>query len=210
MKYIGVYIDYEANEIQYSDKLHTELDSVKYDLNFLICCFMQDNYNIFLSDEYLYIENPLNVKINIVQTLKIKDTELIFIKNGLVIDIYSKKLEKGYLYNKIKEKHVYKFCIIKANDTNIDTTESLPIFCNPASLSVLYNKSNNYKKNASIKSQFKYGTPHYIEEFEEPEEPEEPVEYISQKINCSLNIKDQLLQELKEKLKTRTNKIKTN
>lgn len=203
--YIGLYYDYLTDELMYTNKTHTTLETVKYDLNYIISLFIQEKYNIGLSDEFLYIQNPLNVKINIIQTIKVNNIELIFIKNGLSIDIYSKKIQKGYIFNKVKEEHIYKFCIIQVN-TNETNNENIPIFNNPTSLALLYQTK---KQEPKIKSQFKYGTPLFkINEMNEMSDIEsdieendiEEIEKHSFKENYS---RDVFLDELKEKLKNR-------
>ena len=115
LKFIGNYFHYNENKIMYSNKVHDSLDSVKCDLNFIISCIIKDNYNIFITDDFLFLQNPLNVNINVTQSINInEDKSLIFIKNGLVIDIFLNKKEKGYIYGSSAiNKHLYKFYIIK-------------------------------------------------------------------------------------------------
>ena len=91
-KFIGNYINFNDNKIMYSNRIHDNLDSVKCDLNLIISCFIKDNYNIFITDDFLFLQNPLNVNINITQSIIINElTSLIFVKNGLVIDIFLNK-----------------------------------------------------------------------------------------------------------------------
>jgi hypothetical protein len=152
MEFIGSYLDYTKDELKYSSKVHTDLESVKCDLNFVISCIIQERFGVFLTDEYLFIQNPLNVKINIVQTVRSQTEELIFVKNGLVIDIYSKRKNTGYIFNNAKEEHLYKFCIIKTNRFYVDNN-CVPLFYNPSDLSTMYSNSNAKKiKNETIEN----------------------------------------------------------
>lgn len=150
VKFIGNYVNYQENKVMYSNKLHSNLDSVKCDLNFMISCFIQDNYGIFISDDFLFLQNPLNVNINITQSIAINEsTNLVFIKNGLVIDVFLDKKEKGYIYgtSNVEHIHLYKFYIVKIYEQN-EEEEQIPKFCDPSSLSNTYNqqKFNNIKK----------------------------------------------------------------
>lgn len=196
VKYIGVYIDYTNDELKYSERTYSDLESAKYDLNFVIGCFIHDNYDVFLSDEYMYINNPLNVKINIIQTIKLKTQELMFIKNGLVIDIYIKNTQKGYIYNKTNEKHIYKFSILKISDITDECNDMIPIFNNASSLSLLYNKTS---VKHSIRNQVLTGSS--IKKIISDEKPEELSEITSE---TPINIKNLFLEELKEKLKRKS------
>lgn len=194
--FIGLYVDYNKNELMYSNKTHTDLESVKYDLNYTINSIIHDKFNISLTDEYVFINNPLNVKINIIQTLYIHDTELIFIKNGLTIDVYSKKTKKGYLYNDIKEEHIYKFCIINANKN--ESNENIPIFNNPSSLINVFGKCKKNEANftESDNDNESYNdNQSYNKSYSESD--------IEEEIPFSHQTTDLFLQELKEKLKNR-------
>lgn len=204
--FISVYTDYNNNELMYSDKTHTDLESAKYDLNYTITRLIYDKFNIQLTDEYLFINNPLNVKLNIIQTININGTELIFIKNGLTIDVYSKQLKKGYLYNNLKEEHVYKFCVIKVNKQN-EQTESIPVFNNPSLLINVYGKCNANNKVTNKNEDTEQSENEESEDIEQSENEEivENKQFITPE--CSGKFlqqkSDLFLQELKERLKSR-------
>lgn len=211
--YTGCYIDYKNNTIKYTEKLHTNLDSVKYDINYMISCLIQDDHGIFVTDEYLFIYNPLNVALkgNTYEIDLGQDNKLIFVKTGLVIDIFISSTNKGYLYNHKNKIHLYKFYIIK--NFLKSETQTIPKFCNPEYMFYYQNKNLT----SSIKKQFIYGTPldtildhpdnnyinikHEKEEYESDNISEILEETVSKSVKLGIN--DQLLIELKEKLKLR-------
>lgn len=212
--YTGCYIDYKNNTIKHTEKLHTSLDSVKYDINYMISCLIQDVYGIFLTDEYLFIYNPLNVALkgNTYEINLDQDNKLVFVKTGLVIDIFFHSTKKGYIYDNKDKIHLYKFYIIK-NFLKSDT-QTIPKFSNPEYMF-------HYQHiNPSIKKQFMYGSPlNTISENENCDfinvrengsiySENDSISSIdiedepSQK-TVTLGLNDQLLIELKEKLKLR-------
>jgi hypothetical protein len=197
IKFIGNYINYNENKIMYSSKIHNSLDSVKCDLNFIISCFIKDSYNIFITDDFLFLQNPLNVNINITQSINIDEfTSLIFIKNGLVIDIFYSKKEKGYIYgSNAMSKHLYKFYIIKFYENKIEDQEQIPKFCDPSSLSNTYNQQ---KFNSNLSTT--YNIINDLEEIEEIEEIKEPKK---NNTSCHVNLKNNLILELKHALNLR-------
>lgn len=214
MYYTGAYIDYKNNIIKYTEKLHTSLDSVKYDVNYMMSCLIQDSHGIFLTDEYLFIYNPLNVALkgNTYEINLNNDNKLIFVKKGLVIDVYLFYTNKGYLYNNKDKIHLYKFYIIK-NTINSET-QNIPKFSNPENMF-------HYKQNSpSIKKQFMNGSPlslgitnsDYInincndQDNDSNDSIDSEIGEIDIKTQdkyVTLNPNDQLLIELKEKLKLR-------
>lgn len=197
IKFIGNYFNYNENKIMYSNKVHDSIDSVKCDLNFIISCIIKDNYNIFITDDFLFLQNPLNVNINVTQSINInEDKSLIFIKNGLVIDIFLNKKEKGYIYGSSAiNKHLYKFYIIKFYEKQREDGEEIPKFCDPSSLSNTYNQQ---KFNTVLNSNYNIINRDLdvIEEIEELEQPK--------KINPLIgNLKNNLILELKHALDLR-------
>jgi hypothetical protein len=201
--FISVYTDYNNNELMYSDKTHSDLQSAKYDINYIITRIIHDKFNVQITDEYLFINNPLNVKLNIIQTINVvNDIELIFIKNGLTIDIYSKQLKKGYLYNNLKEEHVYKFCIIKVNKVNKEN-ETIPVFNNPSLLITVYGKCKQPRNNEREEIECETDTERFYAS--ENESDNGSVIETTQEIKQPFvqQNSDLFLQELKERLKSR-------
>lgn len=210
--YTGCYIDYKNNTIKHTEKLHTNLDSVKYDINYMISCLIQDDHGIFVTDEYLFIYNPLNVALkgNTYEIDLGQDNKLIFVKTGLVIDIFLYSTNKGFLYNNKNKTHLYKFYIIK--NFLKGETQTVPKFCNPEYMFHYQNLT------PSIKKQFIYGSPldkileqeneddnNYVNinnvKQDEDDNKSEILEEEPRSIKLGIN--DQLLIELKEKLKLR-------
>lgn len=164
--YTGVVIEYGdehtddgTDTVRYTEKLHDALNEAKYELNFMISCFVSDKFGIFLTDEYLFLYNPLNVSaqgntssISIIGKDNIKKC-VIFVKKGLTIDIFIESKTKGFLYNGNSRKHLYKFFIIKNSLTA--KQENLPTFVNPSDIVCRIEKI----KQTKIVNQFITGTP---------------------------------------------------
>lgn len=160
MSFIGCFIDYENDTIQYTEHIYPELNYVKYDLNFKIAEIIKNIYNKYIPDILLFIYDPFVISENSEQFYNLNNNntyKLIFKRKGNVIDIYSDELKKGYIFNDNIRIHLYKFYIMKCNQINehkyqyqLQNNNDLldVVFCNPENIYTLYNN------NISIESQF--------------------------------------------------------
>lgn len=108
------YINYQTNEIISNEHVYITLDEAIYNINNYIIKIFYDLFDIFIETKSLFsfitIDNNNDNKCE--KIIKISNGKiLLIIKNKDSLDIYSKHINKGYIYNSENTKHLFKFFI---------------------------------------------------------------------------------------------------
>ena len=148
--FIGCTIDQIQNIALYTDCLFNNLNLIKTNLNRQIAFVLQERYGILIPDEYLFIYNPVNINIDATHVFKLPGgpRSLIFIKNGLSIDIYLSTAIKGFIWSSDHRELIYKIFIMRINSENRD--QDYLSYCNPSLISNMFYNCNNSNKQTRL------------------------------------------------------------
>lgn len=135
MEYIGCYFDYNKNTLLHLPSLN-DINNCKYDINSIIVRILWETFNIHISDEYLFLSNPVNINISGTFEKQLSPCKfLIFNKTGLTIDVFLKE-KSGIIFSLIHTEQLYKFCIftLGSHKKSNDDYKVVPL-CNPSCFS---------------------------------------------------------------------------